>query len=319
MRYHHCMRLVRASRCIHTQPYRLAAALLALLTAVLALASCPQSQQPASTGTAGNSAAGTPPAADTSSQPPAGEQAAPATGEAPSGDTAGAAAEQDGQQDSGSSAGAAQDEKAVKRPTRTTEPDFIPIDVRFVSAEFNEAPNADLSRLRFEFRAQLDRMKYEQDELEISSAKDTSFAVLKLPQCIIEIYPQVTDPEVRGRVIEKHTNFVVEGRYVLLLRTPQNQLIGKFTINALEGMRPALPEHWGKGYSAIVRYLREARREDGYDIRKTDALGRSGKSDELFGLRFDGAGYESLDVIDKVGNKFTYQFPRGQLRLLVLK
>ena len=212
-----------------------------------------------------------------------------------------------------------EDEDKVTRPQRSGSTDFLPIDLTFLKAEFNDEAEADLSRLSFQFRAKLDRMQYVEDSIELSSYRDSPCGVLKLPQCMLEVYPQVAGPDSAADRAPGRRAIDIEGRYVLVLRTLEGKLIGKFSIDGLGGLAPAMPDQWGKGYAAVLRWQRDSQREDGYEIRRTDAAGLSKKSDALFGLRYDGVGYETLTVSDPQGNKFSYKFPSGQLQLLLIK
>lgn len=206
-------------------------------------------------------------------------------------------------------------EEGVQRPSEKprTKKSFVSVELWFQDAKFNDAEDAKLSNLLFEFRANLGRKQKQVEQVTISNYDDAVGATLDMGLCILEIYPVVQPPKFEGHGSVGRIGLKFDGMYHIKLYKPEGELIGVFGIYS-DGTFGAAPlKERPEGYLVKAVRLLDSFAPVPYTVYLKTPAGEKPKN--LVTIQFNGGGYQQQQVEDAAGNLYNYRFPSGRLEL----
>ncbi len=205
--------------------------------------------------------------------------------------------------------------KEDRRPKKqaSRKKSFVTVEMRLISAEYNDAEDSTLSRLELEFCAKLDRMKRQFHVVELDDIHAVEFAEIDLGLCKIEIYPVVQQPNLNDVGSLGSVEILFKGMYQIRVYLEDGELIGIFGIYS-DGTFGAAPmKDRPEGFR-----VKSLKRVDSYDpkpftvYRKTPV---GEKPEELVTIQFAAGGFGEQTVEDPAGHRYKYRFPEGTLEL----
>jgi hypothetical protein len=183
---------------------------------------------------------------------------------------------------------------------------------RFVRGEYNDAKDADLSKLYFQVQAEAGSETVRRTIVLADREKAVDLSI-KLNICTIKVAPLISKPEQTAGRTSSAVQVTTWGGYRFTFLSTSGAKIGYFDVVDTEG-----PSQEGIHTEASWSIVRVPNRKgmadwryEVFDVAAKDVP----EADPLFALEPTGIGEDEQQVVDPTGNIWEYKFPVVRLKI----